>query len=892
MRARTQPATGLCRGRASFTGQMAGPPRPPSKELKSLDEGTRQQITWVIITAVVLSLLALALYRRAEVDLQLRAIAQGLPAERVAAVTHLIEKQKLPEALEHQPRWVQDRAVEAASMVGTEDALFQLVAAKGILDAPVAETIDAYVTSLGESAVGPLVMALQDKDAAIRGGASAPLQTIGEPAVSSLMSLIDVYDEAVRGLVSSTLGGIGEPAVRPLLRVMQQDEPAPEQGPAAFRRAKLAAEAAFKAMKEVALEPVIDELLVDEDAQVRLAATGILGAVAKGLEEDAAAQAVPPLIERLERDEAWAVRRKAASALGGLAEVAVNNGAVEPLIAHLGDPRSEVRASAAAALGALGDAAAAEPLANLLLTNRKGATAEIADALEKLGQPSIAPLTRALEHPAVEVRLVAAQTIAAIGTTDAVVPLGGALDDPEAKVRRAAADALRNLADQRVLDQLAQALGDSESAVYYAARDALARMGEPALQVLIERLGSGNTRVAYMAQQALAQIGEPAIDSLVEAMRGDDPGAARWAGIALGEIGEQAVEHAASLLNDAGSPTDARVNAAGALGRTRSYSATEPLTAAAQAAPPAVRAAAIKALGEIGDERATSTLVGALTDDTGAVRDEAMLVLLNWRLGTVDDDLNKLLSSDDEDAARRAAIILAEHTPAASGELIRAVGAAEERAPGESERVRKLLEAAVADESWRDELRSSAIGALRHVGTEASLDSLKPLLAVGSKFAAAASKAVGSIGQRIAEQRSLEGGAAGAGASRATKLLLSVFETAESRELRLIAGSGLAVTGSEPVAALIKRVREGSYDERTEAVAVLGAVGKPAVDPLLDARGREEDREIRNWLAVALVLIGDARAMDLIEQLPKQDQPDQEKLRDSRRIYGELQELL
>ncbi len=243
-----------------------------------MDEQTRQQVTWIVIVALVISLVVLVAYRRAEVDMKLDTIANGPPAERVAAVEVLVEDQKLQEALEDEPRWVQDRAVEAAMMLATQRAMQQLVAAKTVVDAPVAERIDMYLTQT-EVSVGPLVLSLRDKDGAVRGAASGPLKTIGAAAVSSLMPLIDVYDDAVRGLVSSTLGGIGEPAVKPLLGVMKQEKPKADQGPAAFRRAKSAAAAAFKAMGETALEPMIDDLLKYDDAEVRLAATGILGSV-------------------------------------------------------------------------------------------------------------------------------------------------------------------------------------------------------------------------------------------------------------------------------------------------------------------------------------------------------------------------------------------------------------------------------------------------------------------------------------------------------------------------------------------------------------------------------------------------------------------------------------
>lgn len=860
-----------------------------------MDQDTRRQITWIVIGVLVISVVALVAYRRTEVNNLLQTIAERPPEARQRAVATLVEDQKLTEALEDQPRWVQDRTVQAAAALGTEQAIEQLVALKPLVDAPVSERIDAFVTSLNARAVGPLVLALQDKDGAIRGAASGPLKTIGEPAVVSLMPLIDIYDDAVRGLVSTTLGGIGEPAVKPLLQVMKQSEPGPEQGPAAFRRSKTASVAAFKAMKETALDPVIDELLEHDDPEVRLAATDILGTVAAGLDEEIAKQAVPPLLERLRDDEEWSVRRKAASALGGLGDTALNNNAVDPLIAHLDDRRAEVRASAAAALGTLGAEQAAGPLANLLRTNRIGATAEIADALEKIGQPSIAPLTPALQHPEVEVRLTATQTIAAIGTDEAVVPLGNALTDDEVKVRRAAADALRNLADIRVLAQLSDALTDEESSVYYAARDALARLGRPAVPVLVDRLGSDSPRIAYTAEQALARIGEAAVQPLLETVRtAGDPGTVRWAAVALGEIGADAVEPAGDLLTDSNASAQAREAAARALGVSGSFEATDALIDAMENAPATVREAAVRAVGEIGDERATETLVAALDDDAQDVRQAAMSELINWRLGEVDEELTTMLESDDQDAARRAAIVLAEHTPAASGELIRAIGATEVEVPGERETVRERLEQTVEDAGAGDALRRMAIGALRWVGTEASLDSLAPLVSVGSEYAESASKTIGHIGQRLAEQQrdELEAGEE-IQRSQATDLLLDVFETAPTDELRLIAAAGLAVMGGQPVEPLIKMAEDtNSAEERAWIIATLGSVGKPAVDPVLDARGRAEDEELANWLATALVLTGDARSLDLIKQLPENLQPGEDKIGPARKVFIRIQERL
>ncbi len=862
-----------------------------------MEQDTRRQITWIAFIALVISVVVLVAYRQTEVNNILKTIAERPPDARARAVTTLIDRHRLADALEDQPRWTQDRAVEAASAVGTEQALEALVMVKPLVDAPVAARIDAFLTSLGTRAVGPLVIALQDKDGAVRSAASGPLKTIGEPSVASLMPLIDIYDDAVRGLVSTTLGGIGEPAVAPLLRVVKQDQPGPDQGPAAFRRAKSAAIAAFNAMGETAITPVIDELIEHEDPEVRIAATDILGTVAAPLDEEIGARAVPPLLGRLEEDPAWGVRRRAAMALAKLGDTAINSGAVQPLIARLDDRQAEVRAAAAGALGTLEAEAAAQPLANLLMTNRIGATAEIATALQRIGRPSIEPLSPALDHPDLDVRLTATQTMATIGTEDAVVPLGRALADDEARVRRAAADALRNLADERVLPQLATALGDSDSSVYYAARDALARIGRPAVPALLQRLGDENTRIAYTAEQALSRIGDPAVEPLINLMRtSEDEDAVRWAAVALGHIGADAIEPTTNLLLDSGASTTARVGAARALGVSGSRAASAPLIEAMEQAPARVREAAVRATGEIGDERATDALVAALEDPEDTVRRAAMSVLMHWRVGDVDQRLAEIVESDDQDAARRAAIVLAEHTPAASGELIRTIGTTDQDADvvGERDIVRTRLEETLADPDTGEDQRRMAITSLRWVGTVESLDALAPYVDVGSDYATAASKTIGHIGQRLAEQQQAELAIdEEAEPTEATQLLLDVYRTAESDDLRLTAAAGLAVMGGQPVDPLLEMLRERTqFEDRAWLIATIASVGKPAVDPILDARGRSDDDLLRDWLASAMVIIGDARALDLIEQLPEAEQPDPQKIQAGRRIYSRIQARL
>ena len=854
-----------------------------------MDEHTRQKITWIVIIAVIVSLIILAVYRRHELDMLVGRAASGTLAARVKAVETLVEKQKLAEALEDRPRWAQDLVVRTIAMIGSEQALFQLIASKGVLDAPVSAAADQYLISMGETAIGPLVQAMQDKDGAVRGGAKAPLIAIGEPPVASLMPLIDVYDDAVRGLVASTLAGIGEPAVKPLLKIMKQLKPRPDQEPAAFQRAKAAAQSAFVGMKVVAFGPVTEEVLTDPNQEVRSAGATVLGSIANQtgispMAAEDAAQVVAPLIKLLNTDPSWAVRVKAAAALGPLLEVAREGGALLPLIARLADQRPEVKAAAARALGEIGDPSAAGPLAKTLVTNRAGATAELATALERIGRPSISPLTPALDHPEPEVRLVAAKTIATIGSTDAVVPLGKALGDPEVKVRQAAAKALRNLADARVLEALARALADSDWHVYYAASDALARIGEPALTTLIEALGHPNTRVAYMAEQALARVGKPAVAALTAKLRADNEQVVEWSAIALGDIGFDAVGPTAKLLADGSASPSARAAAARALGMTKSKQASKPLIAAAKTDSAHVREAVIDALSGVGDPATTEVLTGALLDPSDAVRETAMRVLKDWRLGDVRQQLSKLAEAEDANAARRAAVLLAEHTSAAGGGLLAQVaGIGEEEGLGDDAKVRELLEAAAKDDDEKATLRRAAVSTLGYVGTEASLEALKPLLTADNPYAQEAAKAVGRIGHRVAEAEEVT---AKAELSEAGKLLLELFSTADTDEVRLVAAAGLSLMGGQPVDTLLEELKTAPAELRPWIAAVLGAIGKPATEPVLEARALAETEDKRAWCAAALSLIGDAQALHFLDQM--EEPPSPEKVAAGRAILQEL----
>ncbi|MGE5530899.1 MAG: HEAT repeat domain-containing protein, partial [Bacteroidota bacterium] len=534
-----------------------------------MDENTRRQITWIVVIAGALSLAILTGGRRGELGRLRSELAMGAPAQRIAAAQRLVETQKLAEALTSQPRWVQDNAVSAVGFIGTEKAIFQLMTCWTVVDAPVQPRIQATVARFGPLAIPPLVEALTDKDAKVRAGAPGVLTAIGAPTIPYLLPLMGAWDDYVRVGVATVFGGVGKPVCEDLVKIVERAEPLPNQDPAEFNREKDCATTSLLNMKINALDALTGKLLVSTDPEVRGQAATMLGTIGAGLKPEEAPQVIPPLVKTT-TDANWAVRRKAAAALGALGQFALIGDVAPVLMQKLADPRKEVRAAAAESLGkiespairetasatveamkkAAADAAAAAaglpapaaapaaaPVAapdpklyrlgeaqqvaakmgGMLIANQSGASRELSVALVRLGAISIPPLQNALKSGDSSVRLLATQTIAEIGGPGSIGYLATALrDQSSGDVREVASDALRNAAPEAlqgaagsVIPSLAAALTDKDWQVYYAARDALAKIGGPAVPSLVSALNNPDTRVGHMAEMALTRIGAP-----------------------------------------------------------------------------------------------------------------------------------------------------------------------------------------------------------------------------------------------------------------------------------------------------------------------------------------------------------------------------------------------
>jgi HEAT repeat protein len=222
-------------------------------------------------------------------------------------------------------------------------------------------------------------------------------------------------------------------------------------------------------------------------------------------------------------------------------------------IAALQDDDWAIREEAAVALGTFRDPRAVGPLVGLLRDSDRAVREAAIGALTAIGGPSV-PV------------------------------LGLCLSDPQLGVQEAASSVLASIADERVIDPLIGALANSDWIVRMHATKAVGRIKSAiAIDPLIPLLQDKVKAVREEAAVALAEIGDAALSSLLDALK-----------------------HPEWLV---------RLHAVEALARMRSPRAVEPLLwVLFNDTDQAVREDVVRALGQIGDSRATAFLVTAMKE--------------------------------------------------------------------------------------------------------------------------------------------------------------------------------------------------------------------------------------------------------------------------------------
>ena len=234
-----------------------------------------------------------------------------------------------------------------------------------------------------------------------------------------------------------------------------------------------------------------------------------------------------------------------------------------------------------------------------------------------------------------EVRAEAVEMLGKVGGKRAVASLIKALRDPDTMYE--AAEALGKIGDVRAVKPLIETLADVPEGEVWSYGRALGKIGEPAVEPLIQFLVSARGQAQMAAADALGEIGDQrAVEPLIALLeRGSDNAAT-----ALAEIGDpRAIQHVVNAMREGGdwacnavagfgaaaipalidalksSDSEQRRHAALALGQIGSPEATQPLLEGLNDKDNTVRVEAIQSLDKIGETAAVTPLIGLLCDD-------------------------------------------------------------------------------------------------------------------------------------------------------------------------------------------------------------------------------------------------------------------------------------
>ncbi len=331
----------------------------------------------------------------------------------------------------------------------------------------------------------------------------------------------------------------------------------------------------------------------------------------EALGESGDERAYPLLVELWERDHGT-LRSVLLTALGESHDL---RGLIL-LLQLLVHPLPEVRLAAVIGLGASSDSRAVLPLMWFGMYDQKNRFA-VGDAILKIGEAAIRPLTRLLEQS--EERLVV-ESVVLLGrlkAESAVKPLMELLATGRvASARGDVAEALGLIGDERALSLLMPMLTDSDDSIRVQAATALSRIPRPqCLAALVQGLGDAHAEVRKRCAAALGELGDPRTGAALVPLLNDPSQEVRLAAAeSLGRIGdERAVPWLVGLLAD---PEEGVVlKALLALRKLKHPAAIPALLALLQSPQPRIRQKAVDALGVLGDAVVAEQLEQLLRND-------------------------------------------------------------------------------------------------------------------------------------------------------------------------------------------------------------------------------------------------------------------------------------
>lgn len=625
-------------------------------------------------------------------------------AERLARLGDAKAVEPLIEALTGaRETQVRVKAAEALGALRDRRAVDSLVSTSR---APEIEVRVAAVVALGliadHAAAEALFLAARDSEATIREAAVHSLAALGisvekvSPDVSSpswqvraaavttfarlgdrsavplIIAALKDSDSRVRSESARTLGALSDPRATDALTGALGDQSADVRVEAIY---------ALGRMKDSRALGPLTSLLSDRDARVSLAA-------AESLARLGDSRATRVLIDSLSNAD-WRVRSRATQVLARVASEGSLDQAVGPLAMALSDKDPVVRFYAAEALTGIGERAVPS-LVEVFRSPRESDRDRAARVLWRIGAPAVDPLTAVLQDRSStpEMRSASARTLGMIGDKRSIKGLALVLKDERYFVRQQAAwalgrmgepavdllvemaglstpatreaaiEALGSISSRRALDRVVEALSDSNPNVRSAAVRALGESSnERAVPHLMTLLRDESSALRAQAATSLARLGHVALPSLVPALKDSRPSVRQLAAAALGDIGSKdAVAPLIDLIST--DQSGARPEAVEALGKIGDAAAIAPILSILRAGSVAVRKRAIGALSRFRDPRAIDALADALLDHSEEVRQSAAV-----GLGEIGDEraIARLEGMADKDASAevRAAAVQA-----------------------------------------------------------------------------------------------------------------------------------------------------------------------------------------------------------------------------------------
>ncbi len=500
-------------------------------------------------------------------------------------------------------------------------------------------------------------------------GIASLIAVLGVAPAANALVWPDVPDRVERGLASPDpasrrsaareLSTLGAQRATPLVLKAMADQDV---------EVRLAGAQSAVRLRVAAATDVALQWLGEREAKLRIAACEVAGALP-------APRSVPALARALS-DSDPLVRSACADALGAQS----SPDAVAPLSGKLDDPTPAVRAQVARALARLGDPRAVVPLVGKVQDSVPDVRQAVVRALGDLGDPrATQALLLALRDTVAEVKIEALAALGRLRAPEAASAIAPLALERNPAVRQAALVALGRIATPDAVRALMKAMGTQEDAAgtleRTAVRDALVSAGAPAvteLTLLLEHpvAPSVATSAAWVLGELRATKSAPAI---VAALRkGTLPAGAALHALAGAGTADQVPVVLEFVADPSPVVREEALRAATALldparpdGR-----AVEPLAATLRAprTSPGERAAVATLLGRTGAPRAAAELAGLVASKDPALRLAAIDAL--GALGAAapqaraadsatDDALVPLLADTDPSVRLRTAVALA-----------------------------------------------------------------------------------------------------------------------------------------------------------------------------------------------------------------------------------------